>query len=108
MHTCIHRTLLLSGVGIYEGIRVEGVDVEGGRVTGVRTNKGNISCEIFINSAGQVYTKTVLYYTIGFTMVLSVTLLPRTHAQGVKQPVCMSVVVVVVRTKIASLGDLGR
>ena len=64
MHTCIHRTLLLSGVGIYEGIRVEGVDVEGGRVTGVRTNKGNISCEIFINCAGQVYTKTVLYYRI--------------------------------------------
>ena len=74
MHTCIRRTLLLSGVGIYEGIRVEGVDVEGGRVTGVRTNKGNITCEIFVNCAGQVYTKTVLYYTIGFTMVLSVTL----------------------------------
>ena len=38
-------------------------------------------------------------------------LLPRTHAQGVKQSVCMSVVVVVVvvvvRTKIACLGDLG-
>ena len=36
-------------------------------------------------------------------------LLPRTHAQGVKQSVCVSVVVVVVviRTKIACLGDLG-
>ena len=45
---------MLSGVGIYEGVRVEGVDVEGGRVTGVRTNKGNISCEIFVNCAGQV------------------------------------------------------
>ena len=45
----------LSGVGIYEGVRVEGVDVEGGRVTGVRTNKGNISCEIFVNCAGQVH-----------------------------------------------------
>ena len=32
--------------------------------------------------------------------------LPRAHAQGVKQSVCMSVVVVV-RTKIASLGVLG-
>ena len=42
------------GVGIYEGVCVEGVDVEGGRVTGVRTNKGNISCEIFVNCAGQV------------------------------------------------------
>ena len=45
---------LFSGVGIYEGVCVEGVDVEGGRVTGVRTNKGNISCEVFINCAGQV------------------------------------------------------
>ena len=45
----------LSGAGIYEGVRVEGVDVEGGRVTGVRTNKGNISCEIFVNCAGQVH-----------------------------------------------------
>ena len=34
-------------------------------------------------------------------------LLSRTHAQGVKQSVCMSVVVVIVCTKIASLGDLG-
>ena len=45
---------MLLGVGIYEGVRVEGVDVEGGRVTGVRTNKGNISCEVFVNCAGQV------------------------------------------------------
>ena len=42
------------GVSILEGVRLEGVDVEGGRVTGVRTNKGNISCEIFVNCAGQV------------------------------------------------------
>ena len=37
-------------------------------------------------------------------------LIPHAHAQGVKQSVCMSVVVVVVvvvRTKIASLGVLG-
>ena len=34
-------------------------------------------------------------------------LLPHAHAQGVKQSVCMSVVVVVVRTKIACLDDLG-
>ena len=36
---------------------MEGVDVEGGRVMGVRTNKGNISCEIFVNCAGQVRNK---------------------------------------------------
>ena len=54
LYNTLTCTLLLSGVGIYEGVRVEGVDVEGGRVTGVRTNKGNISCEIFVNCAGQV------------------------------------------------------
>ena len=43
-------------------------------------------------------------------LVLVFQYLPRTHVQGVKQSVCMSVVVVVVvvvRTKIASLGVLG-
>ena len=47
---------LSSGVGVFEGVRVEGVDVEGGRVTGVRTDKGRINCEVFINCAGQVIT----------------------------------------------------
>ena len=28
--------------------------MEGGRVTGVRTNKGHINCEVFVNCAGQV------------------------------------------------------
>ena len=37
--------------------------------------------------------------------VQTVNLLPRAHVQGVKQSVCMSVVVVVC-TKIASMGDL--
>ena len=53
----IQNKFLFSGVGIYEGVRVEGVDVEGGRMTGVRTNKGNITCEIFVNCAGQVRIK---------------------------------------------------
>ena len=53
----LKQLLLLLGVGIYEGVHVEGVDVEGGRVTGVRTSKGSISCEIFINCAGQVRSK---------------------------------------------------
>ena len=37
----------------------------------------------------------------------AVCLLPRAHAPGVMQSVCMSVVVVVVRMKIAGSGDLG-
>ena len=40
--------------------------------------------------------------------MLAILFLPHAHAQGVKQSVCMSiVVVVVVRTKIAGLDDLG-
>ena len=38
---------------------------------------------------------------------MSLVLLPRAHAQGVKQSVCMSVVVVVVGTKIARSRVLG-
>ena len=34
-------------------------------------------------------------------------LLPRMHAQGVRQSVCMSVVVIVIHMKIANLGNLG-
>ena len=37
-----------------EKVGVEGVDVEKGRVCGVRTTQGDIKCEIFINCAGQV------------------------------------------------------
>ena len=37
-----------------EKVGVEGVDVENGRVCGVRTTEGDIKCKIFINCAGQV------------------------------------------------------
>ena len=57
-----YNNMLLSGVSIFEGVRLEGVDVEGGRVTGVKTNKGNISCEIFVNCAGQVCKKSWYMY----------------------------------------------
>ena len=64
------KCTLLLGIGIYEGVRVEGVDVEGGRVTGVRTNKGNISCEVFVNCAGQVrnhiYSLSIIKMTVIF------------------------------------------
>ena len=39
---------------LYEGVRVEGVAVQDGRVVGVKTNKGDVECEIFVNCAGQV------------------------------------------------------
>ncbi len=42
------------GVRLCEGVSVEGVEVENGRVCGVRTNKGDIKCDIFVNCAGMV------------------------------------------------------
>ena len=42
------------GVKLYEGVSVERVNVENGKVAGVETSKGPIDCEIFINCAGQV------------------------------------------------------
>lgn len=46
--------MVVLGVKLYEGVRVEWVDVTDGKVAGVKTNKGNIECEIFVNCAGQV------------------------------------------------------
>ena len=40
------------GVRIAEGVDVTGMDVEGGRVHGVRTSQGNASAPIVINAAG--------------------------------------------------------
>jgi glycine/D-amino acid oxidase-like deaminating enzyme/glycine cleavage system aminomethyltransferase T len=41
------------GVKIQEGVRVTGVSVEKGFVKGVETSTGPISCDIFVNCAGQ-------------------------------------------------------
>ena len=41
------------GVKIVEGIEVNGVIVEGGRVVGVRTSQGEVRCEVLVNCAGQ-------------------------------------------------------
>ena len=52
-----------------------------------------------------------LLFAVYYIMYLKVIIITPVHAQGVKQSVCMSVViivvVVVVSTKIAYLGDLG-
>ena len=37
-----------------EKVRVDKVLVSNNRVCGVRTNKGDIKCEVFVNCAGQV------------------------------------------------------
>ncbi len=41
------------GVRMVEGIEVTGVDSKRGRVTGVHTAQGDITCEVLINCAGQ-------------------------------------------------------
>lgn len=41
------------GVRVAEGVRALGVDVAEGRVTGVRTDAGDIECEVVVNCAGQ-------------------------------------------------------
>ena len=48
--TCIY----FLGVKLFEEVSVEGVEVTDGKVSGVKTNKGSIECEIFVNCAGQV------------------------------------------------------
>ena len=39
---------------MHEKVGVEKVEVENGRVCGVRTSRGNIKCEIFVNCGGLV------------------------------------------------------
>ncbi|MCC2111971.1 MAG: FAD-binding oxidoreductase, partial [Hyphomicrobiales bacterium] len=41
------------GARVYEGVRVTAVDTDRGRVAGVVTGQGRITCEIVVNAAGQ-------------------------------------------------------
>lgn len=43
-----------AGVKIVEKVTVDKVLVSNNRVCGVKTNKGDIKCEVFVNCAGQV------------------------------------------------------
>src|SRR4051812_18761314 len=42
----------MGGVRIVERVRVTGFDLAGGRVTRVRTDQGEVACEIVVNAAG--------------------------------------------------------
>ena len=42
------------GVKIVEKVTVDKVLVSNDRVCGVRTNQGDVKCEVFVNCAGQV------------------------------------------------------
>ncbi len=41
------------GVRFFEGTEVTGIQVENGRAVGVRTTRGNITCNVVVNCAGQ-------------------------------------------------------
>ena len=43
----------LHGIKIFEDIEVTGVDLNEGRVRGVKTKQGDIQCDILVNCAGQ-------------------------------------------------------
>jgi sarcosine dehydrogenase len=43
----------MHGARIFEGVRVTGFDLAGGRVRAVRTNSGTIACDAVVNCAGQ-------------------------------------------------------
>lgn len=42
-----------NGTQIVEGVEVTGIEVDNGRVAGVRTSAGRIRCEVLVNCAGQ-------------------------------------------------------
>lgn len=43
----------MHGAKIHENVRVTGFDIKDGRITAVKTNKGDIACEKVVNCAGQ-------------------------------------------------------
>ena len=50
--SALARAAKQRGVTICEGVAVEGVTSEGGRVAGVQTSAGHITCEHFVNACG--------------------------------------------------------
>lgn len=51
LHMSLYHT---AGVKIVEKVTVDKVLVSNNRVCGVKTSKGDIKCEVFVNCAGQV------------------------------------------------------
>ena len=45
---------------------MEKIEVRNGRVHGVKTNRGDISCEVFVNCAGQVsFIQLFMFLSLG-------------------------------------------
>ncbi|TIP52149.1 MAG: FAD-binding oxidoreductase, partial [Mesorhizobium sp.] len=43
----------MHGARLFEDIRVTGFDMKNGRITAVKTNRGDIACDKVVNCAGQ-------------------------------------------------------
>ena len=68
------------GVGVYTHTAVTGIDVAGGRVTGVATDRGPIRTEVVVNAAG------VASPHVGRLAGVSVPIVPMKHQYVVTEP----------------------
>jgi glycine cleavage system aminomethyltransferase T/glycine/D-amino acid oxidase-like deaminating enzyme len=68
------------GCTLLTGTRVTGIDVRDGAVTGVRTERGDIDCEIVVNAAGMFAAE------IGRLAGVRVPVIPMAHEYVVTQP----------------------
>lgn len=71
----------MHGARLYEDIRVTGFAMEGGRITHVETDQGNIACEKVVNCAGQWARQ------LGEKAGISVPLQPIKHQYIVTEPI---------------------
>jgi len=68
------------GAEIYEETRVTAIEVEGGRVKGVVTDKGKIACELVVNAGGMFAPE------IGRMAGVNVPLIPMAHEYLITKP----------------------
>jgi glycine cleavage system aminomethyltransferase T/glycine/D-amino acid oxidase-like deaminating enzyme len=68
------------GCDIHTNTRVTGIDVQGGRVRGVQTDRGNIEAEVVVNAGGMYAAE------IGRMAGVRVPLVPMAHEYLVTQP----------------------
>jgi glycine cleavage system aminomethyltransferase T/glycine/D-amino acid oxidase-like deaminating enzyme len=69
-----------AGAQIFTSTRVTGIDVNDGRVTGVRTERGDIDAEVVVNAAGMFAAE------VGRLAGVRVPVLPMSHEYIVTQP----------------------
>jgi glycine cleavage system aminomethyltransferase T/glycine/D-amino acid oxidase-like deaminating enzyme len=68
------------GCRIFTNTRVTGIDVRAGRVTGVRTERGDVKCEVVVNAGGMFAPE------IGRLAGVRVPIVPMAHEYLVTQP----------------------